>query len=60
MNVIRSMMASKNIPKFLWHEANKWVAYVINRSPTLSAKNMNSNEACSGVKPLIHYFKVFG
>lgn len=39
-NVIRSMMTSRNVPKSFWLEVAKWEAYVINRSPLLSMKNM--------------------
>lgn len=60
MNVIRSMMTSRNVPKSFWTEATKWEAYVINKSPTLSVKNMTPKEELSGLKPLMHHFKVFG
>lgn len=60
MNVIESMMASKNVPKSFWYEAAKWASYVINRSLTLIVKNMTPEEEWNGVKPSVHHFKVFG
>lgn len=33
---------------------------MINGSPIFSVKNMTSEEAWNGEKPLVHYFKVFG
>lgn len=33
---------------------------ILNNSPTLSVKDMTSEEAWSGVKPPVHNFNVFG
>jgi hypothetical protein len=60
MNMVRSMLAGRNVPKLFWPEAVKWACYVMNRSPTLSVKNMTPEEAWSGEKPSVHHFKVFG
>jgi hypothetical protein len=54
------MLAGRNVPKLFWPEAVKWACYVMNRSPTLSVKNMTPEEAWSGEKPSVHHFKVFG
>jgi hypothetical protein len=60
MDMVRSMLAGKNVPKEFWPEAVKWACYVMNRSPTLSVKNVTPEEAWSGVKPSVHHFRVFG
>lgn len=34
MNMVRSLLCSKEVPKRFWPEAANWVDYVLNRSPT--------------------------
>lgn len=53
-------MSSRKVPKSVWYEAAKWETYILYRSCTLSVKKMTPEEACSGVKPLVYHFKVFG
>lgn len=60
LNMVRSMINEKKVPKQFWPEAVKWATYVMNRSPTLNVKNMTPEEAWSGVKPSVHFFRVFG
>jgi transposase InsO family protein len=60
MNMVRSMLSEKQIPKNFWPEAVNWIAHVLNRSPTLVVKDMTPEEAWSGVKPNVDYFRVFG
>ncbi|GAU44223.1 hypothetical protein TSUD_399870 [Trifolium subterraneum] len=60
LNMVRSMLAGKNVPKRFWPEAVVWATYVINRSPTLSVNDMTPEEAWSSTKPLVSHFKVFG
>ncbi|CAL8162095.1 unnamed protein product [Prunus armeniaca] len=57
---IRSMLSEKKIPKIFWLEAVNWTVHVLNRSPTFAVKNQTPEEAWSGVKPTVEYFKVFG
>jgi hypothetical protein len=54
------MLSAKDIPKVFWPEAVKWATHVMNRSPTLSVKNITPEEAWSGIKPSVKYFRVFG
>jgi hypothetical protein len=54
------MLVCKNVPKNFWPEALKWATYVMNRSPTISVKNITPEEAWSGVKPSVMHFRVFG
>jgi transposase InsO family protein len=59
MNMVRSMLSAKNMPKSFWPEAVNWAVYVLNRSPTSANKNMTPEEAWSGIKPVVHHFRVF-
>lgn len=60
MNVVRSMLSAKKIPKSFWLEAVVWTFYVLNRCPTLAVKDVTPQEAWSGVKPSIAHFRVWG
>lgn len=60
MNMVRSMMLEKKIPKEFWPEAVNWYVYVQNRSPTIDVKDITPEEAWSGIKPSVHFFRVFG
>ncbi|KAK2452730.1 hypothetical protein QL285_000498 [Trifolium repens] len=60
LNIVRSMITARNVPKSFWPEAVLWAVYLLNRSPTASLKDMTPEEAWSGVKPSVHHFKVFG
>lgn len=60
MNMVRSMLSAKNIPKTFWPEAVNWTIYVLNRCPTLAVKDFTPQEAWSGVKPSVEHFRVFG
>ena len=60
MNMVRCLLAGKNVPKMFWPEAVKWATYVLNRSPTLSAKDITLEEAWSDKKPSVKHFRVFG
>ncbi|GAU13723.1 hypothetical protein TSUD_348270 [Trifolium subterraneum] len=60
LNMVRSMLVGKCVPKLFWPEAVVWATYVINRSPTLSVKDVTPEEAWSGTKPSVSHFKIFG
>lgn len=60
LNMVRSMLSRKAIPKCFWPEAVNWSIHILNRSPTLAVKNMTPEEAWKGNKPAVDYFKVFG
>jgi hypothetical protein len=60
MNMVRSMLSEKQVPKNFWPKTVNWTAHVLNRSPTLAVKDMTPEEAWSGVKPNVDYFRVFG
>ncbi|WKA06415.1 hypothetical protein VitviT2T_024314 [Vitis vinifera] len=60
MNMVRSMLSEKQVPKNFWPEAVNWTTHVLNISPTLAVKGVTPEEAWSGVKPNVDYFWVFG
>ncbi|CAJ2668206.1 unnamed protein product [Trifolium pratense] len=60
LNMVRSMLTERGVPKRFWPEAVIWATYVLNRSPTMSVKEVTPEEAWSKVKPAVHYFKIFG
>ena len=60
MNMVRSMLSGKEVPKEFWPEAINWSIYVLNRSPTLAVKDITPEEAWSGIKPCVDHFRVFG
>jgi transposase InsO family protein len=60
LNMVRSMIVARGVPKTFWPEAVKWAAYVMNRCPTFAVKDMTPEEAWSGSKPSVHHFRVFG
>jgi hypothetical protein len=45
MNMVWSMLTGRCVPKRFWPEAVVWATYVINRSPTLSVKDVTPVEA---------------
>lgn len=58
--MVRSVLVEKGVPRSFWPEAVKWVIHILNRSPTLSVKNVTPEEAWSGIKPSVSYFRIFG
>ena len=60
MNMVRSILSKKQVPKNFLPEAVNGTVHVLNRSPTMVVKYMTPEEAWSGVKPNIDYFRVFG
>jgi transposase InsO family protein len=60
MNLVRSILSEKCIPREFWPEAVNWCLHVLNRSPTAAVPEITPEEAWSGVKPSVEYFRVFG
>lgn len=60
MNLVRCMLTEKQVPKVFWPEAVRWCVHVLNRCPTLAMQNRTPEEAWSGTKPTVEYFRVFG
>ncbi|KAA0060698.1 Retrovirus-related Pol polyprotein from transposon TNT 1-94 [Cucumis melo var. makuwa] len=60
MNMARSMLPEKKIPKTFWPEAINWTIHVLNRCPTLAVQDVIPEEAWSGIKPSMNHFRIFG
>jgi len=58
--MVRSVLIEKGVPRSFWPEAVIWVIHILNRSPTLAVKNVTLEEAWSGIKPSVSYFRIFG
>lgn len=60
MNMVRSMLKSKLMPKEVWAEAVACAVYLSNRSPTKSLLKVTPQEVWSGRKPSVFHLRVFG
>ena len=60
VEVVKVMINDQHLPMFMWVEAYVTVVYVHNRSPHKNLRNMTSEEACTGVKPKVGHFRIFG
>lgn len=60
MNMVRCLLSEKEIPRFLWPDAARWTAHVLNRSLTKAIKDKVPEERWTGIKPKVDYFRVFG
>lgn len=60
MEMARSMVYEKNVPKSYWAEAISTACYLINRCPTKALKDITPEEAWTGRKPNVSSLKVFG
>ena len=58
--MVRAVLAEKRVPKAFWPEAVQWENHVLNESPILAVKDMTPEEAWSGKKPSVEYFRIFG
>ena len=60
VEMARSMLQHKNLPKNLCAEAVSTAVYILNCSPTKAVLNMTPYEAWFNRKPTVNHFKVFG
>ncbi|KAE8707740.1 TMV resistance protein N-like [Hibiscus syriacus] len=60
LDMARSMLKSKKLPKEFWAEAVACAVYLTNRSPTRSVWGKTPQETWSGRKPGISHLKTFG
>lgn len=60
LEMVRSMLSCKQVPKTFWPKAVNWTVHVLNRSPTLAVRNQTPEEAWSGTKPAVDHFRIFG
>ena len=59
MDIIQCMLTKRKMLKTFCPEAVNWTIHVLNRSLALVVKNQTLEEAWSGSKPSIEYFRVF-
>ena len=60
LDMVRSMLKSKKMPKEFWAEAVQCAIYVQNRCPHVKLDDQTPQEAWSGQKPTVSHLKVFG
>ncbi|TYK12007.1 copia protein [Cucumis melo var. makuwa] len=60
LNMARSMLKCKKMPKEFWAQAVECAVYLSNRSPTRSLWNKTPQQAWTGRKPSIGHLRVFG
>ncbi|KAK4401017.1 Retrovirus-related Pol polyprotein from transposon TNT 1-94 [Sesamum angolense] len=60
MEMARSMLQEKHLPKAFWAEAVYTAVYLLNRCPTKAVQNMTPIEAWSGKKLSAKRLRVFG
>ncbi|GKD75351.1 retrovirus-related pol polyprotein from transposon TNT 1-94 [Tanacetum coccineum] len=60
LNMVRSMLKSKKMPKEFWAEAVDCAVYLLNRCPSKSLDNKTPQEAWNGMKPTVSHLRIFG
>lgn len=60
VEMARSMLTEKNVPKVFWAEAVACAVYLLNRCPTKCVLNKTPEEAWSGKKPNVELLRIFG
>ena len=60
LDMVWSMLKSKNMPKEFWAEAVQCAVYVQNRCPHAKLAEQTPQESWSGIKPTVSHLKVFG
>ncbi|KAI4370868.1 hypothetical protein MLD38_019168 [Melastoma candidum] len=60
LGMARSMLKAKGMPGWLWGEAVITAVFILNRSLTRSVEGKTPYEVWYGVKPSVHFLRVFG
>ncbi|GJY66091.1 retrovirus-related pol polyprotein from transposon TNT 1-94 [Tanacetum coccineum] len=60
LNMVRSMLKNKKMPKEFWVEAVDCAVYLLNRCPSKSLDNKTPQEAWNGMKPTVSHLRIFG
>jgi transposase InsO family protein len=60
VGAIRCMLKAMGVPAKFWGEAAHTAVFVLNRSVTRSLDGRTPHEAWYGVKPSVHFLRVFG
>ncbi|RVW73223.1 Retrovirus-related Pol polyprotein from transposon TNT 1-94 [Vitis vinifera] len=59
LDMVRCMLSNSSLPEFLWGEALRTAAYILNQVPSKSVPK-TPYELWSGKKPNFHHFHVWG
>ena len=59
VTMMLAMMYGNNVPRFLWPEAAKTAAYLINRCPSSKQGGITPHEAWKGTKPNVAHIRKF-
>ena len=59
LNMVRCMLKSKSLSKYLWGDATVTTTYILNRTPTKRLNAITPEEAWSYEKPSVSHLKVF-
>ena len=60
LDMARSLLKAKKLPKQYWAKAVSCAVYLLNRCPTKSLQGVIPEEAWSGHKPSVTHLRVFG
>ena len=60
LDMTRTMLKEKCLPKNLWAEVVACTTYLLTRCPLKSVKNMTPQEAWNGYKPSVSHLRIFG
>ncbi|KAI3443960.1 hypothetical protein Pfo_000625 [Paulownia fortunei] len=60
MEMAKSMLHAKGLPRSFWAEAVYTAVYLLNRCPTKAVMDKTPLEAWSGRKPSVKHFRIFG
>ena len=59
LDIVRFMLSNSSLPKFLWDEALRTVAYILNQVVPNKSVPKTPYELWSGKKPSLHHFHVW-
>nr|GEU81061.1 retrovirus-related Pol polyprotein from transposon TNT 1-94 [Tanacetum cinerariifolium] len=59
LNMVRSMLKSKKMPKDFWAEAVDYAGYLLNQYPSKSLDNKTPQEAWNGMKHTVSLLRIF-
>lgn len=60
VQMARSLMEARGVPKQFWEEAVATTVYILNISPTKADLNQTPFEAWKGHKPKVSHLRIFG
>lgn len=59
LDMTRSMLRERKLPKYFWGEFVSPVSFILNRCPTKGMKGITQEEAQSGRKHDVSHYKIF-